>query len=142
MIMRDHQNIIWNRKPDPGQSHVIRLVSGQNDQEIEIHSFSLEAGIRTQMTEDQFFDMVQAGAKHFGKKINVEDAPILCPACNSETDVIVRGNHEFQYRRICKSCFLSSNYCDTPEKADDVFNRITFLPINEPITIEEAAERR
>lgn len=118
-IYRDEAKILWTRKNDENNHQRITL-EAHNDFQVALHNLS--DGGATLFSQEQFYEMVEAGAKHFGKQVTFEDLSIYCPVCQALSRSVSTGN--FYYRR-CDSCGFNSPLVNTPEKADRFFASLT-----------------
>lgn len=120
-ILRDDPKTLWKRRNDQSQNHEIVLTTDINDR---VTFKNLCSFWMFDLTEDQFFEMCQAGAEHFCKQITIEDLPISCPLCQGKT--YQRNNHS-NFQRICTRCHLAGPLSDSTEEADEGFMRIVIV---------------
>ena len=108
MTIEMYENkVLWVRDGahrNGGMLPCVKLCEGPTEELISIIN---SLGSPIDLDEDQFFEMIRAGAAHFGKKLIIEDIPMPCPYCGStvfEYNNAVDQNH---VQKFCERCFLS-----------------------------------
>lgn len=141
--------VLWERGTSPvghtGRTvPVAKLCEGPEECLISIITGN---GMPIDFDEAQFFEMCQAGAAHFGKKLTITDLPTPCPNCGGTVFDYVYGPTGRKLSKHCESCDLSGPSADDHDGADEAWN-VFFHPTKHspnnpsPISISEELDRR
>lgn len=133
MIYREEDRLLWKRKntlPIRGNYYQGDYVClhGDEDSVLLING----VGVKIRFTRDQFYEMSQAGAAHFGDQVQVSPLPILCPLCGGKSEIVIHKNfnNASYIRRQCKLCGLSGPVSPTEEAANKQFSRLSLRGSN------------
>jgi hypothetical protein len=131
MIYREEDRLLWKRKNTlPTQAGLVLTPDDKDGVELK-H----ELGVKISFTKDQFYEMAQAGAAHFGDQVQFSPLPVLCPLCGGETEIVIHDNfnNDCYTRRQCKDCGLSGPVSPTKHGATEAFSRLTLrIPGDQP----------
>ena len=107
MIMREQPKVIWKK-------NFIRLI--QKDKNLVIENERQPFVV--ELTEDQFFEMFQAGAEFFGKQAAFEDIIPPCPGCGHNIFDYRLSDDHYYYQKFCRTCGLSGQWAGSEQEAD------------------------
>ena len=115
MILRNDPKTIWKRKNVQGtQVHEIVLTADVHGQ---VAFKNLTTFDIFELTEDQFFEMLQAGVKYFGKEITINDKIPPCPFCG-QTMFDIHTRRGGLFHKVCTNCGLAGPFSASASGAE------------------------
>ena len=127
MTIENHENkVLWktcrtltrvNGTPIP----LVELREGPEEFMVEIVTGQ---GSPIYLTKLYFFEMIQAGAAHFGKKLTITDIPTPCPSCRGTVFSYANSINPDQMQKFCEKCFLSGPVGIGKAGADEAWDRM------------------